>query len=320
MNPRSLFASSLPTVAIGIAPEGVTGVGVSRAAGGVAVTAHGSEPLPARAIDPVLNGKNLADRAALVAALRRLFERLGRPKRIALSVPDTIGKVSLLRFEKVPARADDLDQLIRFQIRKSAPFHIEEGQIAYTKGMALEGGGREFVVVLARQDVVREYESACEEAGAHAGLVDLATFNVVNAVLQAERPAGDWLLVHVTSHYATMVILRGGDLIFYRNRGEESEGDLGGLVHQTAMYYEDRLSGAGFARVLVAGAAGAGPRHAADVEQVRHSLQERLATPIEVVDPRSAAALTDRIAAAPALLDTLAPLVGLLLRGREAAA
>jgi hypothetical protein len=67
------------------------------------------------------------------------------------------------------------------------------------------------------------------------------------------------------------------------------------------------------------GASGAGPHHATDAEQVRRSLQERLATPIETVDPRAAAGLTDRIVAAPALLDTLAPLVGLLLRGREAA-
>jgi hypothetical protein len=35
---------------------------------------------------------------------------------------------------------------------------------------------------------------------------------------------------------------------------------------------------------------------------------------VETVDPRTAAALTDRIVAAPALLDTLTPLVGLLLR------
>ena len=82
------------------------------------------------------------------------------------------------------------------------------------------------------------------------------------------------------------------------------------------MYYEDRLKGAGFSRVLLAGAAAAGAQQAGDVEQLRRSLEERLRTPVETVDPRAAAALTDRIAAAPALLDTLAPLVGLLLRDR----
>jgi hypothetical protein len=42
--------------------------------------------------------------------------------------------------------------------------------------------------------------------------------------------------------------------------------------------------------------------------------------PVETVDIRAAAALTDRIAAGPALLDALAPLAGLLLRGGEKAA
>ena len=61
-------------------------------------------------------------------------------------------------------------------------------------------------------------------------------------------------------------------------------------------------------------------RRDSDVEQIRRSLEERLRTPVETVDPRTAVTLTDRIIAEPALLDTLAPLVGLLLRGREAAA
>ena len=75
-----------------------------------------------------------------------------------------------------------------------------------------------------------------------------------------------------------------------------------------------RLKGAGFARVVVSGA---GARE--DIDQVRRSLEERLTTRVDTVDPRSTAALTDRITAAPSLLDTLAPLVGLLLRDRVAA-
>jgi Tfp pilus assembly PilM family ATPase len=84
------------------------------------------------------------------------------------------------------------------------------------------------------------------------------------------------------------------------------------------MYYEDRLQGGGFSRVLLAG--GAGARAAADLDQVRRSLADRLTTPVDTVDPRKAAAIADRIAASPALLDTLAPLAGLLLRDRRAEA
>ncbi len=312
MNIRSLFASSLPPVAVGIGPDAITGICVSRGPAKLLVTAQASEPLPSKAIDPVLNGRNIADRAAVVAALRRVFDRVGRPKRVALSLPDTIAKVSLVRFEKVPPRADDLDQMIRWQIRKSAPFHLEEAQIAYTRGIALDGAGREFVVVLARRDVVRESESACEEAGAHAGLVDLASFNVVNAAVAAERPTGDWLLVHVTSHYATIAILRGTDLIFYRNRGEEAEGDLGGLVHQTAMYYEDRLGGQGFSKVVLVGGAAASAGMQSG-EWLRRNLEERLRTSVGVLR-RDGVQFADRIAVDAALFDQYSPLIGLLRR------
>ncbi len=108
-------------------------------------------------------------------------------------------------------------------------------------------------------------------------------------------------------------------MIFFRNRATDGEGTLADVVHQAAMYYEDRLQGGGFARAFLIGAGGANARQSADAEELRRSLQERLQKPIETVDARRAASLTDRITASPALLDTLAPLVGLLLRGRDAA-
>ena len=80
------------------------------------------------------------------------------------------------------------------------------------------------------------------------------------------------------------------------------------------MYYEDRLSGSGFSRVLLCGAVGAG-----DLEPLRRGLAERLSTTVEPIDPTHAASLLDRAGASAALLDTLTPLVGLVLRTREAA-
>ena len=212
---------------------------------------------------------------------------------------------------------------MRWQVRKTAPFPIEEAQISYVAGQQTPEG-QEFVVSLARRDVIVEYEQLAAAEGAHAGIVDLATFNVINAVLAAHdprpaAPAGDWLLVNVAPDYVTLAILRGPHLIFFRNRAAETDGTLADLVHQTAMYYEDRLSGGGFARVLLAGAAGGGARHADEVELVRRSLQDRLAATVDTVDPRAAVTLTDRISAGPAFLDTLAPLVGVLLRGQEPA-
>lgn len=119
---------------------------------------------------------------------------------------------------------------------------------------------------------------------------------------------------------ASIAILRGPDLIFFRSRSADADGTLPDLVHQTAMYYQDRLQGTGFGRVLLCGAAAAGGSQATDVDQIRRSLEQRLQTPVETVDARTAVTLNDRIMASQALLDTLAPVVGALLRGRAVAA
>jgi Tfp pilus assembly PilM family ATPase len=266
---------------------------------------------------PALTAVNVHDRPAVLGALGRVLERVGRPRRIGLILPDVIAKVSIVRFEQVPSSPTDLDQLVRWQIRKTAPFAAEDAQISYVAGMRADDG-QEFVVSLAKRDVIVEYEQLCAEAGAYAGLVDLSTFNVINAVLAgATPPTADWLLVNIAADYVSIALLRGPHLIFFRNRATDTEGTLADLVHQTAMYYEDRLKGEGFARVVLAGAGAAGAQHSGDIEQVRRSLEERLRTPVDTIDPRASVTLTDRIIAAPALLDTLAPLVGLLLRDRD---
>jgi Tfp pilus assembly PilM family ATPase len=316
----SLRDAPPPGVAVEIAAHHVSAAGLEIRGGRPVVAAHATEGLPDGAVVPSLTGHNLRDGAAVAAALGRVLDRVGRPRRVGLIVPDPVAKVSLVHFEHVPARAQELDQVVRWQVRKAAPFPIEEAQVSYVRG-AITPEGQEFIVTLARRDVVQEYEDLCGAAGAHAGIVDISTFNVINAALAgAAAPPADWLLVNVASDYASIAILRGVDLMFFRSRAADTEGTLADLVHQTAMYYEDRLQGAGFGRVMLCGASTAGSTQAADVDQVRRSLEARLGVGVETVDARTAVTLTDRIAASPSLLDTLAPLVGLLLRGREAAA
>jgi Tfp pilus assembly PilM family ATPase len=316
--PRWL-SSRPPSAALEIDARRVTAAILSKQGGAHVLSSYASEPLPAGAVEPALNAVNVHDAAALASAVRAVLDRLTpRPRRISLVLPDTVAKFSLLRFEKVPAKAEDLDQLIRWQIRKAAPFKIEDAQLAWIPGVPLPGGGREYFVTVARRDVVESYEQPCVAAGAHPGIVDVASVNLVNAVIalhDAEAPGPDWLLVHVGSNYGTVAVVRGRDVIFFRTRPAERSEDLADLVHQTAMYHEDRLGGGGFSRVVLAGGSSIGPEAA---ERVRRDLEQRVGRPVEPLDFTGAVALRDRIAAGPDLLDTLAPAVGVLLREQVA--
>ena len=318
MSLRDLFHTPAPDVAVEIDRTHVAAARLSWRGGQAVISAHASEDLPAGLVVPGLAALNVSDVPTLSQAVARALAQLGgvKPSRISLILPDTVAKVSLLKLEQVPPRTSDLREIVRWQVRKTAPFPVEQAVLSISDGARGAEGGREFVVALSREDVIHQYEQACTMAGVYAGLVDLSTFGVINSILSnaSAPPSGDWLLVHVTDTYLTLAVMRDGALLFFRNRGEE-EGTLADLIHQTAMYYEDRLNGAGFARVLIAGAA----RLPGGADSVRRGLEERLRISVEPVDPREAAALTDRISASAELLDVLAPLVGVLLRERKAA-
>jgi Tfp pilus assembly PilM family ATPase len=267
----ALFGAPTPSLGVEISATRVAVVRLAPDGDPALVTGLAVEALPAGAVVPALNATNIADREVVSGAIRRGVQQLGgRGRRAVLVVPDTIAKVSLLRFDTVPTRAADLAALVSWQVRKSAPFPANQAQLSYVAG-----------------------------GPSH----------------------GDALLVNLAPDYLAVVILRDGQLMFYRHRGSDGEGSLADVVHQTAMYYEDRLGGRGFTRAILAGAGrarvAAAPEFAAlDIDGVRRQLEARLGTQVEMIDPRPAVTLTDRIGTDAALLDTLAPVVGLLLRER----
>jgi type IV pilus assembly protein PilM len=297
----SMLRTPPPSVAVEIAPSRVTAVAVSGRGADVRLAAWAVEPLAEGCLAPSLTASNVLNPAEVTAAVRAALERLGqRQKRIALVIPDAAAKVSLVRFKDVPARAGDLEELIRFQIRKAAPFRVEDSQVSFAAGDR-SPEGQEYVVVQARRDIVAEYERACRDAGAIAGLVDLSTFGLAQCALRTTAGlTGDWLLIHGAADGATIAIYRGRHPVFFRRRGAEGDAHLGELVHQTAMYYQDRLGGTGFGRVLAGGAS------APSLDSRAWSgIQTRLGVRAELVAPGGGAPVD------AALADAIPPAFGL---------
>ena len=161
-------ASPPPTPAVEIAPE--ARVASPRSAGAAAtpvVQAHAVEPLPDRRSGAV------ADRAQhrtiarpWSGRSRRVLDSVGvRPRRVGAghSRPDREGLAGAIR--QVPARREDLDELVRWQMRKAAPFPIEDALRHLLPGHACRRRQR---VRRGRWRVATsfaEYETLCDEAG-----------------------------------------------------------------------------------------------------------------------------------------------------------
>ncbi len=308
----SWLAPAPPTVAIEIASRRVTAVSVEHTTAGPVVAGQATEILPEGAVVPALASGNIRVSGAVIEALGRALDRAGlrSARRAALVIPDSVARVSLLTFDEVPPRPDDLDRFMRWQLKKSTPFAIEEAQVSY---FPVGGSARPVMMagVVSRRDVVAEYEAVAAAAGIHAGIVDLASFNVMNAIVGVGgEVTGDWLLVHLAAEATTLAILRGHQLMFYRHRTAVDEESLGSLVHQTAMYHEDRLGGGGFARVWLSGGG-------ATTDAARSEVSARLNVSVGTFDIASAAGVRDR-GGPTDLADTLAAPVGILIRERAA--
>lgn len=172
------------------------------------------EPLPAGAIVPSAVEVNLANDRAVRTALRKVFHQLQvQEKAVTLLLPDPVIRVFIQHFEEFPRASKDALPMLRWKLKKSIPFDMEETQISYQRqNSALDPAGVDIVTAVARQRIIREYEAAIEELGAFSGVV-LSTSLAALSLLGDEGPT---LLARVSGTSLTTAIVRDGALCTYR--------------------------------------------------------------------------------------------------------
>lgn len=199
----------------------------------------------------------------LVEGLREVFEVSGtRPGRVSIVLPDNLAKISLLQLPERPPSQRQLDELVRGKMRRAVPFRLDDVVISY---QVTPGVGRAVavLVVLVHRSLVERLERALEAIGARPGLIDLATPNLLNLarhrIDQLGADGGDVVLLNCAARYHSLVIVRGGQVIFYRCKtfaaaADGSPGPNGSLARDVAhsfAYYREKLGGEGIGSILV---------------------------------------------------------------------
>lgn len=192
------------------------------AAGHVAVAAWtgGRLGLDGFALEPLHEGTiavspvepNVVDATAVRGALERALNKVHAGAReVALLLPDQVVRVFILHFDSFPRRADEAEPLLRWRLKKSVPFDVEEAVVSYMTQPA-RGDGVDVLASIARRKIVRQYEEILEAAGLTPGVVLGSTLATL-ALLDSERPT---LLARATNRTLTTVITRGDVLCVYR--------------------------------------------------------------------------------------------------------
>lgn len=168
---RRWLDSPPPGVAVEIAASGV--LAVHQRPGerpGIHWDAVAARPLPAGVVQPGLTEANVTDPGALTAAVRQSLEAAGCGGReAALLLPDLAFRVALLEFDEIPHRAEELEALVRFRLRKTLPFDADQAALAVE--VLRHGAERTVMAVMADRARLDEYEDAFAAAGGRAAAV-----------------------------------------------------------------------------------------------------------------------------------------------------
>jgi len=206
---RWLDATPHPPLAIEISLDTISGARWSRSGG---LDAYAVETLPAGALVPSAVETNIVDPVAVKGAVTSVCNRLNaKDESAALILPDPVIRVFVQHFDEFPRSAQEAEPMLRWKLKKSVPFEVDETVISYMRQPPREAGV-DILTALARQRIIREYEALVEGVGLHPGVVLSSSLAAV-ALLEGARPT---LLARVSGAALTTVIVREGVLCGYR--------------------------------------------------------------------------------------------------------
>lgn len=171
------------------------------------------EPLRPGVLVPSAVETNIVDLATVQSSVEKVCSRLHvrEGDGAALLVPDPVIRVFVQHFEDFPRSSEEALPLLRWRVRKSVPFDLEEMLVSYTRQAPREKGVN-VVTALARLPIVREYEAVVRAAKLRPGVVISSSIAAV-ALLDDDRPT---LMVRIAGKALTTAIVRGDVLCGYR--------------------------------------------------------------------------------------------------------
>ncbi len=298
INWRELLTTPYPRTGWGLSAETMVVLHEDRKAG--QVCAHAPVPEGAFDLGPV--GLNAVDGDLLTSAVRSLQERIGGSRRPSVVVPNSWVRLHLLDFDEAPGRQAELEEVVRWRLKKLLPIRPAELRIDAQAEKIPEGGWK----VLSVSGVARAWEdleSAFEAAGLQPALLTPSIFALGEGV---PRELGETMVVQVEPGMMAMIARVHGRLGLVHTRLlPPSEGAWAVVARElrtTRLFLSERLGIEGPVRVVPAamdpGAADALRRACEAVEG------------LEVLPPPSAPPCAGIEERGRSILSTIRPVVG----------
>jgi type IV pilus assembly protein PilM len=229
-----------PRLACEITSDGVTAARASDKATRLEVFT--SRRLSEGVITPGLNAPNVLNAEALRTALSgALASVAGKSRDVIVVLPDVAIRLMLLDFETLPSSHDEIEPVIRFRLKKSLPFDVDQAALSYD--VIRTNGAVRAVAAVSPREIIEEYEKAFRDVGYQPGVV-LPSALAALGLIDGERPT---LLLKVDPMNVTITAVEHHELRLVRTlenpqSGNFSAADLSEAVLPSIVFFEDTFA------------------------------------------------------------------------------
>ncbi len=229
-----------PRLACEITPEGVIAARASEKSSRLEVFT--GRRLNEGVIAPGLNEPNILNAEALRTALNGALGAVaGKSRDVIIVLPDVAIRVVLLDFEALPAKQEEAEPVIRFRLKKSLPFDVEQAVISYD--VIRSNGNIRVVAAVSPRPVIEEYEKALRDAGYNPGVI-LPSSLAALGLIDGERPT---LVLKVDPMNITIVAVERQELRLVRSLDNPhgasvSAAELAEAVLPSIVFFEDTFA------------------------------------------------------------------------------
>jgi len=178
--------------------------------------------VPSGLIRPSQKDANVADIPALAELLREACKSAGCRGWVQVALPDPVFSLRTLVSDELPAKREEAQQFLRWQMRELLPFPVEEGRLDFLPLGPGQDGRARAVCLVARDRILDEYERALKEAALKPALLDARSITLAHAAAGTFQANTAGLLA-IGKTWTTLLILGEGRPRFWRTLHEGAD-------------------------------------------------------------------------------------------------
>ena len=300
---KYLLAPPAPNTAAGFIDDSFAVVDLRRSRHGFSLASSAVTQLPAGLVTPSFDEDNIEDPQELAEVVLQTAEAAGlsNKRRWAVALPEGVARTLVVVLESKPDSRRELEEVISWKIERVIAAPPADLRISRQR-LSRAAGQERYLVTVARDDVISQYESVFYALGWNTGLLLPRHLGEAQWLLWDDEP-GDKMLVSANRSGFTSVVTRDGEPVLVRPYACEPE-SITDELHRFALYYRDRLAGGGepvhLAGMLVIGSIN--PIEAQQAVSDALDRQPRLLNPSEFgIDLAGEAIAFDQLAGAAGL-------------------